>query len=40
MNKTRFSLYKTWFYFGVGQAPATRTPAAATAAKAKLNAKP
>jgi hypothetical protein len=21
MNKTRFSLYKTWFYFGVGQAP-------------------
>ncbi len=20
MNKTRFSLYKTWFYFGVGQA--------------------
>jgi hypothetical protein len=21
MNKTRFSLYKTWFCFGVGQAP-------------------
>jgi hypothetical protein len=48
MNKTRFLLYKTWFYFRVGQArlgnkaPRLRMPDCdcAIAAKAKLNAKP
>jgi hypothetical protein len=37
MNKTRFSPYKTWFYFGVGQAPGHPHPCHA---HNELNAEP
>jgi len=36
MNKTRFSLYKTWFYFGVGQAPGHPHPCRRPCGKGKI----
>jgi hypothetical protein len=36
MNKIRFSLYKIWFYFGVGQAPGHPHPCRGHCGKGKI----
>jgi hypothetical protein len=36
MKKTRFLLYKTWFYFGVGQAPGHPHPCRCHYGKGKI----